>query len=61
MKQIAGGTRVGNLYSLSEVPTSDVEDISLMSNENENKKTEKAILWHRRLGHVCSSKLLEMK
>ena len=56
MKQIAGGARMGNLYSLSDIPINN--DFSLNTNTIKN---EKAILWHKRLGHTSSTKLSEMK
>jgi len=56
MKQIAWGTSTGNLYSLSDIPVNN--DVSLNSTTSE---IEKAILWHKRLGHTSSIKLSEMK
>jgi len=59
MKQIAGAKRVGNLYSLSEVLEKD--EASLNMEDTKLKNLEKAILWHRQLGHASSLTLSEMK
>jgi hypothetical protein len=58
MKQIALGTRDGNVYSLSEKLN---KNGTYWNIEMSNKESEKAILWHHHLWHATSKELIDMK